>query len=73
MPNRSTHMEQDAITALTARLQRIFADAAPQRVADLVEHAYHSFDGSRIRLFIPLLVEHAARDELNKAPDAEES
>jgi hypothetical protein len=59
-------MEQDAITALTSRLQRRFAEVPPHRVTDLVEHAYHDFDDSRIRQFVPLLVERAVRDELYK-------
>jgi hypothetical protein len=29
-----------------------------------VQRAYRSFDSSRVRTFVPLLVEHAVRDEL---------
>ena len=29
-----------------------------------VEPAYRLFDGCRIRLYVPLLVEHGVRDEL---------
>jgi len=64
MSTRSTDVEQDALIALTSRLQRRFAEVPPQQVTDLVERAYHDFDDSRIRQFVLLLVEHAARDEL---------
>lgn len=64
MAVQSTNREQDAVAALTVRLQRLFADVPTQRVADLVERAHHRFDDSRIRQFIPLLVEHAVRDDL---------
>jgi hypothetical protein len=66
MSTRFTNMEQDAISALTSRLQRRFAEVPPKQVTDMVEHFYHDFDDSRIRQFVPLLVEHAARDELYK-------
>ena len=61
-----THLEQDAITALKTRLRQLFADVPPERVEESVERAHHRFDDSRIRQYVPLLVEHAAREDLSK-------
>jgi hypothetical protein len=73
MAVQSTNGEQDAVAALTVRLQRLFTDVPPQRVADLVERAHHRFDDSRIRQFIPLLVEHAVRDDLKDLGETTQS
>jgi hypothetical protein len=35
-----------------------------ERAEEAVRRAYRRFDGSRVRTYVPLLVEHAVRDEL---------
>jgi hypothetical protein len=61
--------EQEAIRKLGARLAEIFS---PMHSADQVNQAvdthYHRFDGSKVRTYIPLLVEHGAREELRSRP-----
>jgi len=57
--------ESRAMEQVAFRLREVFAS----RVADLeiderVRAAYHRFDGSKVREFVPLLVENAVRREL---------
>lgn len=60
----SPKLEHDAIAMATDRLRRRFPDIAPERLTATVDGVYHRFDGSRIRTFVPILVEHEAREEL---------
>ena len=57
-------LERQAIDSVTARLAAVFVDVSPNKVEDSVQRAYRRFEHSRVRTFVPLLVEHAARDEL---------
>ena len=57
-------LEQHAIDAVAARLAAAFADVSRDSVEDSVRRAYRRFENSRVRTFVPLLVEHAVRDEL---------
>ena len=59
-----SQLEQHAIDAVAARLAAVFTDVSPDRVEDSLQRAYRRFENSRVRSFVPLLVEHAARDEL---------
>jgi len=57
--------EQDAIREVSLRLAATYARSVPrERVDESVQRAYHRFDGSPVRTYVPLLVEHAVRDEL---------
>ena len=62
-----THLEIDAIITVKNHLHEVFAEVRPQQVDDVVEHIHHRFDDCRIRLYVPLLVEHAAHDVLEKS------
>lgn len=66
MTSTSTHLENDAILAVKNHLRQVFADVPSQQVDDVVEDFHHRFDDCRIRQFVPLLVEHAAHDALEK-------
>lgn len=57
--------ESDAIRDLVTRLVEDFGQThSPDQVTSTVDTLYHRFDGSKVRTFIPLLVEHSAREQL---------
>jgi hypothetical protein len=60
----SPELERDAIAQVKARLRHRYPDAAPGRVAAAVDGAYRRYDRSRVRTFVPVLVEHEARERL---------
>lgn len=60
--------DQSALTSVTTRLAASFPDVPPATVQASVLREYHRFDNSRIRAFVPLLVEHAVRDEFLHVP-----
>jgi hypothetical protein len=70
----TTHIEQlrevsprsarEEINEIEARMRRWFA-AEPQAVInEIVQARYHAFDDATIREYIPVLVEHAVRNDL---------
>ena len=57
--------EHDAILEVTERLSRVFNPPySEDQVGAVVEAQYHQFDDSKVRTFIPLLVEHGVRNQL---------
>mgnify|MGYP001029263417 CR=1 FL=1 len=64
MPATEHKLEKDAIDSVTARLAAAFGDLPRDGLEATVQRAYHRFDSSKVRTFVPLLVEHAVRDEL---------
>jgi hypothetical protein len=57
--------EHIAIQQVVIRLTEAFTPVVTDRqINDTVARIHHGFDGSRVRDFIPLLVENAARREL---------
>jgi hypothetical protein len=42
-----------------------FPELPAEAVEAIVNGRYHAFDGRPIRDFVPILVEHAAREDLN--------
>jgi CRISPR/Cas system-associated exonuclease Cas4 (RecB family) len=59
--------ERAEIDAIQRRLTQKYVDLPHDRVAAVVHHAYARFDQSRLRDFVPLLVERRANDELAKS------
>jgi hypothetical protein len=58
-------LERDAMRALISRLADSFGDThSAEQISSTVDSLYHRFDGSRVRSYIPLLVEHGAREQL---------
>ena len=55
--------ENQALRDVETRLARKFPEVPPEVVASAVTEASDSLDGP-IRAFVPLLVEHAARDRI---------
>ena len=58
--------EQQIIDELAGRLGEIYREVGPDHVSRVVHEEYVRFEGSRIRDFVPLLVERHAKVELAK-------
>ena len=63
--------EGDSLAAVESRLIATFAGLPESHIRDTVGQAYSLFQHSRIRNFIPLLVERRARAELAGAAPLE--
>ncbi|GCE40855.1 hypothetical protein Rhow_004498 [Rhodococcus wratislaviensis] len=59
--------EKQHLDAVRAQLVRRYQFLDPGLVGEMVDTAYHRFDGCRIRDFVPLLVERAATRSLDVA------
>lgn len=57
--------EAEAISRITCRLQQQFPELPAETMEAIVAGRYHVLDGRPLRDFIPILVEHAAREDLN--------
>jgi hypothetical protein len=58
--------EEDGIRAVVSRLVDAFSGScSADQVKATVDAHYRRFDGSRVRTYVPLLVEHGAREELS--------
>jgi hypothetical protein len=58
--------KHDTIAKVTKRLAERYPDAPQPMVARLLAEEYEILDASRIRTYIPTLVEHGARNRLNR-------
>ena len=61
--------ERKAIDQVAHRLASHFHDLSPQIVSNTVHRVHDQFATSRIRDYIPLLVERDARDRLRTASE----
>lgn len=61
--------EEHAIKAVEERLRARFPDVAPTDVKDVVHRAHAELTGP-LRDFVPVLVEHAARERLARRAGA---
>lgn len=59
--------ETAVIAELVESLRAKYPQADPQGVSELVHSLWAKFDGARFRDFIPVLVEHSARETLTNA------
>jgi hypothetical protein len=66
----ATIAEQTSVAEVQARLTDKYPQFSPDDIATTVARVHARFDGSRIRDFVPLLVERGARAELSKAEPA---
>jgi hypothetical protein len=60
--------EEMQLAAVEQRLSSMYADFPAHEVSSAVRDAHARFEHSRIRDFVPLLVERQARAELAKTP-----
>lgn len=56
--------EVRAVAGVVDRLSAHFPDVPREHVEAIVTEEHHRFDGNPIRDFVPVLVEHEARDRL---------
>lgn len=61
---RRPHAEGKAIEDLVARLSAQFPHKGREDIRSLIRAEYEAYDAARIRDFIPVLVERAARTRL---------
>jgi hypothetical protein len=59
--------QYDAFEDLQARLVQQFPDVPVSLVEAVVQRWIQSFDGARVTLYLPILVERASRDELARS------
>ena len=67
--NAAEH-EQHALHVLEDQLHAKFPSVPDGRIDDVVERHYHELDGSPVREYVPVLVEHAAVNDLRKLAPA---
>ena len=61
----STKPDEDrAIDEVVSRLSEKFQALSPEHIKDVVDQELHRFDGGRVRDFVPVLVERAAKQRL---------
>lgn len=56
--------ENAAVEKVVERLEERFPDVDPSVVEHVVDEEHHNLDGNPIRDFVPVLVEHEARDRI---------
>jgi hypothetical protein len=59
--------EETSVAEVQARLTDKFPQISPNDIAAIVSRVYARYEGSRIRDFVPLLVERGVRAELLNA------
>ncbi|MFZ2173472.1 MAG: universal stress protein [Rhodococcus sp. (in: high G+C Gram-positive bacteria)] len=65
---RRAHLVEDEprhIESVSKRLSRKFPDTDPGTIDEAISWALHRFDGTKVRDFVPLLVERAATETLD--------
>jgi hypothetical protein len=60
----SSLSEQLALAQVKERLTSTYADVPPEQVSSVIQSVHARFEASKIRDFVPLLVERRARREL---------
>lgn len=63
--------KRDTIAKITDRLSARYPRASRSLVARVVAEEYDLLDASRIRTYVPTLVEHGARNRLRRELSAE--
>lgn len=56
--------ELRALDAVVDRLAEKFPQVSREKIEDLVQQEHRLLDAGRVRDFVPILVEHAARNRL---------
>lgn len=64
MPDDKSIDEEKALAEIVARLTERFPDATPAEITAAVDEARSPFDGSKVRDFVPVLIEKAAKKRL---------
>ncbi|MGR0220021.1 three-helix bundle dimerization domain-containing protein [Agromyces sp. ZXT2-6] len=53
--------EQQGVQQVIDRLSERFPDIDRARIAEIVDEEHHTFDGRKVRDFVPVLVEKSAK------------
>ncbi len=64
MDSKKQKQEREAVEAVAARLKKKFPDLPQEHVAQIVESQYERLGTARLRDYIPVLVEHSAKQVL---------
>jgi hypothetical protein len=67
-PARNRVAEQNALHSLVERLSQQFPELSQDAIVRAVHGRYADYEHSRVRDFVPVLVERAARRELGQRP-----
>ena len=67
-PSRQRRAEETALQGLVDRLTQQFPELSPDEIVRAVHGRYAEHEHSRVRDFVPVLVERAARRELSRQP-----
>lgn len=60
--------ELRALGHVVDRLADQYPDVPREHIEDIVQQEHRSLDEGRVRDFVPILVEHAAKDRLSRLP-----
>jgi hypothetical protein len=60
------NVEEDALDTVVDRLSERFPSLARQHVREIVDEEQQRLEGAPIRDFVPVLVEHAAKERLRE-------
>ena len=63
--------EDTKVERVAERLETRFPDVDPAHVVEIVEEEHEKFEGRPVRDFVPVLVEHEARERLEAEGDVE--
>jgi len=66
-PSARLHAEEKALDALIRRLMEQFPEVDQEQIVRAVHGRYEQFEDSRIRDFVPVLVERSVRADLTGA------
>lgn len=62
----SDETKKPIVTRVVDRLSNRYPDAPRTQIEAIVEEEYDTLDHGRIRIYIPTLVEHSARNRLHR-------
>ena len=65
----SANADQSPIEGVVQRLTERYPSLPPDRVASVVDEEFHRFDDAKVTDFVPVLVEHDAREVLRRELD----
>ncbi|RFA10884.1 hypothetical protein B7R54_17970 [Subtercola boreus] len=58
--------EKEAVGKVAERLAEKFPDVSPEHIDDVVQSEYEALADAPVRDYIPVLVEHEAREDLTR-------
>ena len=68
MTRDQVRKEAEALGQVVSRLRRVFPELSEEEIQRAVHGTYLDFENAKIRDFVPVLVEHAVRNDLRATP-----